>query len=137
MSSRKERLHLRFCMTFSLADEYEYLRGCERGTDQDNYPGSEPPEANVTVNNDPATLKWSHLVAASTSVLTTQNADCTQCDPQADSVPTGTVGLFEGAHHYHCGVFRPEFNCKMRAVDDPFCAVCREHIQTILKPYLP
>jgi hypothetical protein len=122
---------------FNLADEYEYLQGCGKDTDQDNYPGSEPAEANVTANDDPAKLKWRHLVAASTPVPTTRNPDCTQCDPQVSPVPTSTVGLFEGAHHYHCGLFRPEFNCKMRALDDPFCAVCRERIQTVLNPHLP
>jgi len=107
---------------FNLADEDEYLQGCRRETDQDNYPGSKPAEANVTVKNDPAKLKWSDLVAVSMPVPTTQNPNYTQCDSQASPVPVGIVALFEGAHHYHCGVFRPKFKCKMRALDDPFCA---------------
>jgi len=120
---------------FALAEEYESYRGCGVDTDRDNHPPGEPAETNVTLNTDPATLKWRHLVAASTPVPTTRNADCTQCDPQTSPVPVGAVGLFEGAHYYHCEAFRPEFNCKMRALGRPFCAVCRERIWTVLAPY--
>jgi IgA peptidase M64 len=122
---------------FGLADEYEYYRGCGVDTDRNNHPNSEPAEANVTVNTNRATLKWRRFVAASTAVPTTNNADCTQCDPQASPVPVGTVGLFEGAHYYHCDSYRPEFNCMMRVLGQPFCAVCRERIRTVLAPFLP
>jgi hypothetical protein len=122
---------------FGLADEYEYFRGCASGeTDRNKHPAVEPAEVNVTINTDRATLKWGHLVAATTPIPTTSNADCTQCDPQASPVSAGTVGLFEGAHYYHCGAFRPEFNCRMRALGNPFCAVCQERIRAILGPYL-
>jgi IgA Peptidase M64 len=123
---------------FGLADEYEYFRGCASGeTDRNNHPAVEPAEVNVTINTDRATLKWGHLVAAATPIPTTTNANCAQCDPQASPVAAGTVGLFEGAHYYDCDSFRPEFNCKMRALGNPFCAVCRERIRTVLTPYLP
>src|SRR5215211_7484910 len=131
---------------FDLADEYEYFQGCASGeTDRNNHPASEPAEVNVTTNTDRATLKWLGLVTASaTPWPTTKNADCTQCDPQGSPVAAGTVGLFEGAHYFHCGAFRPEFNCKMQALTDrtgtiifPFCAVCRERIRTVLAPFLP
>jgi hypothetical protein len=69
-------------------------------------------------------------------VPTTRNADCTQCDPQDSPVPAGTVGLFEGANRYHCDSFRPEFDCKMRNLGIPFCAVCQERIRTVLAPFL-
>jgi hypothetical protein len=123
---------------FGLADEYEYFRGCTSGeTDRNNHPASEPAEVNVTTNTDPATLKWRHLVTAPAAPwLTTSNANCAQCDPQASPVAAGTVGLFEGAHYFHCGAFRPKFNCKMRALNNPFCAVCRERIRRILAPFL-
>ena len=29
---------------------------------------------------------------------------------------------------YHCGVYRPEYNCKMRQLGQPFCAICRAAI---------
>lgn len=123
---------------FGLADEYEYFRGCGSGeTDRNNHPANEPAEVNVTVNTDRATLKWQQLVATSTAIPTTRNANCAQCDPQASPVAAGTVGLFEGAHYYHCGAFRPEFTCKMRVLGDPFCAVCRGRIRAILAPYSP
>lgn len=120
---------------FALADEYEFFRGCGLETDRDNHPGGEPVEANVTTNTNPATLKWRHLLTPSTPVPTTRNADCTRCNPQPSPVPAGTVGLFEGAHYYHCGAFRPEFNCRMRALNNPFCAVCQERIRAVMAAY--
>src|SRR5918997_805747 len=111
---------------FGLADEYEYFRGCGVDTDRNNHPASEPAEVNVTTNTDRTTLKWGRFVAASTPVPTTRNADCTRCDPQASPVAAGTVGLFEGAHYFHCGAFRPEFDCKIWNLGDPFCDVCGE-----------
>jgi hypothetical protein len=122
---------------FGLADESAHYQGCDSGeTDRNNHPNSEPAEVNVTVDTDRATLKWRRFVAASTPVPTTRNADCTQCDPQDSPVPAGTVGLFEGANRYHCGAFRPEFDCKMRNLGIPFCAVCQERIRTVLAPFL-
>jgi hypothetical protein len=124
---------------FGLADEYEYFRGCSSGeTDRNNHPPNEPGEVNVTVNTNQATLKWRNLVTApATPWPTTSNPNCAQCDPQASPVAAGTVGLFEGAHYFHCGAFRAEFSCKMRALNNPFCAVCRERIRTVLTPFLP
>lgn len=122
---------------FGLADEYEYFAGCGVDTDRNNHPAVEPAEVNVTVNTNRATLKWRHLVAASTPIPTTRNADCRQCDPQPEPQPAGRVGLYEGAHYYHCDAFRPQFDCKMRALGFPFCAVCRERIRQILAPYIP
>jgi hypothetical protein len=124
---------------FGLADEYEYFRGCDSGeTDRNNHPPVEPAEANVTINTDRNTLKWRHLVAAATPIPTTSNADCTKCDPQGSPVPADTVGLFEGAHYFHCGAFRPEFNCRMRVSpfpSYPFCAVCQERIRAVLQNF--
>jgi hypothetical protein len=70
-------------------------------------------------------------------VPTTQNADCTKCDPQLSPVPDGTIGAFEGAHYYHCGAYRPEFNCRMRQLGHPYCVVCRKRIVDLISPYLP
>jgi hypothetical protein len=121
---------------FGLADEYEYYVGCGAETDRDRHPAVEPIEPNVTVDRNRATIKWRDLIAPTTAVPTTANADCTQCDPQPSPVPVGTVGAFEGAHYYHCDAFRPEFACKMRAVASPFCAVCRRVIRQTLQPFL-
>jgi hypothetical protein len=122
---------------FGLADEYSAYLGCGLDTDRDHHPGFEPFEANVTTNTDRTTLKWGDLVAPATPVPTTTNADCTQCDPQPDPQPPGTVGLYEGAHYYHCGAFRPEFDCKMRTLGAPFCAVCQQRVRTVLDPFVP
>jgi hypothetical protein len=124
-------------VAFGLADEYEYRQGCGVDTDRNNHPANEPAEVNVTVNTNQATLKWRHLVAPSTDIPTTENDDCTQCDPQDSPVPDGTVGLFEGAHYYHCDAFRPEYTCKMRRHTDTFCAICQERIRTVLARYHP
>ena len=122
---------------FGLADEYEYWAGCASGeTDRDNHPNVEPAEPNVTVNSDRATIKWATLVDAATPMPTTQNGDCSQCDTQASPVAAGTIGAFEGAHYFHCGAFRPDFDCKMRNTGRPFCTVCRGIIRDTFAPYL-
>lgn len=122
---------------FGLADEYEYWAGCGVDTANNNHPASEPSEPNVTIDNNRSSIKWASLIAASTPMPTTNNADCTLCDPQPNPLPVGTVGAFEGAHYYHCDAYRPEFNCKMRALGYPFCAVCKQRIRQTLSPFMP
>ncbi|MCA1706168.1 MAG: hypothetical protein LC808_24050 [Actinobacteria bacterium] len=121
---------------FGLADEYEYYAGCGIDTDRDNYAGGEPAEPNVTINTDRATIKWGDLIDPATPLPTTSNADCTQCDPQPSPVASGVLGAFEGARYYHCGLFRPEFNCLMRQLAADFCAVCQRTIRTTFEPFL-
>lgn len=115
---------------FGLADEYEYYVGCSSGeTDRNEHPDTEPTQPNVTVNTDRATLKWRHLVDAATALPTLANADCTTCNTAANPVTAATVGLFEGAHYYHCKAYRPTFDCRMRTTTQTlFCAVCQEAI---------
>jgi hypothetical protein len=122
---------------FRLADEYDNYQGCGIDTDRDNHPLMEPAEANVTINSNPATIKWRNLIATSTSVPTMTNPDCTQCDRRPSPVPDGTVGAFEGAHYYHCRAFRPEYRCKMFELGRPFCAVCRRRILDVLPTEVP
>lgn len=124
---------------FGLADEYGYFAGCGSGeVGQDTYPGAEPVEPNVTANAaNLAALKWRSLVGASTPVPTTRNADCRNCDPQPNPVAPNAVGAFEGARYFHCGLFRPQFDCCMRNINAPFCAVCSAHIMSKLRPFLP
>ena len=135
-SANEIALHEMGHTAFHLADEYEYWAGCgESG--HDHHSTSEPAEPNVTVDSHRATIKWGDLILPSTPMPTTTNADCTQCDPQANPVAAGTVGAFEGAHYFHCGAFRPQFNCRMRALGFPFCAVCQREIRRVLEPHLP
>ncbi len=122
---------------FGFADEYEYYAGCGIDVGHDHHPGTEPSQPNVTINPNRATIKWGSLILSGTPVPTTKNADCSVCDPQPSPVPAGTVGAFEGADYYHCGCYRPEFNCRMRALNNPFCAVCQQAITRKLTPFLP
>jgi hypothetical protein len=123
---------------FGLADEYEYYAGCNSGeTSHDKYTGTEPARPNVTVDTNRTTNKWRHLIFASSPMPTTSNSNCAICDPQSSPVSPGTVGTFEGAYYHHCGIYRPEFNCKMRALNHPFCGVCQQTIRQLLAPYLP
>jgi hypothetical protein len=118
---------------FGLADEYAYYAGGTE-TGHDHHPAGEPAEPNVTTNTDRTTLKWRWAVAGATSIPTMSNPDCSQVDSRASTVPAGTVGLFEGAHYYHCAGYRPEYDCKMRALSIPFCRVCRQVIWNRIGP---
>lgn len=121
---------------FGLADEYPYWAGCAEAG-HDNYAGAEPAEPNVTADTNRTTVKWRDLILAATPVPTMSNPDCTQCDNRASTVLAGTVGTFEGARYFKCGVHRPEHNCMMRNTNQPFCAVCRRAIRQTLAPFLP
>ncbi|SNY60888.1 M64 family metallopeptidase [Paractinoplanes atraurantiacus] len=58
-------------------------------------------------------------------------------DPQRRLLPAATVGLYEGAHYYRCGAFRPQFDCRMREIDREFCAVCAQQVRRVLLPFSP
>lgn len=123
---------------FGLADEYPTYAGCNSGeTGHNSYSGGEPTKPNVTIDTNRATNKWRDLIAATTPMPTTTNSNCSQCDTQVSPMPVGTVGTFEGARYFHCGIYQPEFNCKMRNLGQPFCAVCDRVIRQKLTPFLP
>lgn len=120
---------------FGLADEYEYRRGCSSGeTDRDEHDNTEPVQPNVTVETDATLLKWKDLLE--TGVPTTSNSDCTVCDPQSDPFSDQVVGLYEGAHYYHCKAYRSVFSCMMRNFSE-FCPVCKAQIADVLEPFQP
>jgi hypothetical protein len=121
---------------FGLADEYEYWSGCGVDVSHDTYTGSEPSQPNVTIDTNRATIKWGDLILAATPLPTTSNADCTVCDPQANPFSPDTVGAYEGAKYYHCGIYRPQFSCMMRNLT-LFCAVCQKQIISTIQPYMP
>jgi hypothetical protein len=118
---------------YGLADEYAYYAGGNE-TGHDHHPAGEPGEPNVTTNSDRATLKWGWAVASTTAIPTMSNPNCAQVDSRPSPVPAGTVGLFEGAHYYHCGAYRPEYSCKMQVLGVPFCRVCRQVIWNRIAP---
>jgi len=119
---------------FGLADEYPLLQNCHEGG-HERYAGPEPAEPNVT--SRPNALKWSSLATAGVSVPTTLNADCSDCDGQPNPVAADAVGAFEGARYFRCGLFRPQYDCRMRTLGSPFCAVCQQTIRRVLGPFMP
>ena len=122
---------------FGFADEYEYWAGCGSGeSGHDKYTGAEPSQPNVTANANRATNKWRDLVAAATPMPTTSNKDCSKCDPQGNPLSAATVGAYEGAFYNHCGAYRPQFTCRMRALNNPYCAVCQRVIRQTIAPYM-
>jgi IgA Peptidase M64 len=124
---------------FGFADEYEYYAGC--GVDapgtHDRYTGAEPGQPNITATAKRKKIKWKSLVVNTTRMPTTRNRHCSQCDTQANPFPPATVGAYEGAGYYHCGLYRPQFDCRMRALGNPFCAVCQGVIRQVIGPHLP
>jgi hypothetical protein len=112
---------------FGLADEYPYYAGGDE-PDRAHHPPVEPAEPNVTIASDRASLKWNWAVSMATALPTMSNPDCASADGRPSTVPPGTVGLFEGAHYYHCGAYRPEYDCKMRTLSVPFCHICQQAI---------
>jgi hypothetical protein len=124
---------------FGLADEYEYYAGCGSGeTGHDTYSGAEPIEPNVSRSALRPGHKWASSMSSPVDPLpTTSNANCAQCDPQPNPKSAGYVGAYEGGRYMHCGVFRPSFYCKMRAVSMPFCAVCQRAIRDTIAPFVP
>jgi hypothetical protein len=120
---------------FGLADEYPYWAGCAVDTGRDHYPGIEPGYPNVSINTDRDTIKWKDMIDSATPIPTTSNPDCSKCDTQVNPLPPGTVGLYEGAFYYHCGIYRPEYSCMMRDLTG-FCSVCRKRISDTLSAYM-
>ena len=81
-------------------------------------------------NSDRQTLKWNWAVGVATALPTMSNPDCASVDTRPSTGPAGTVGLFEGAHYFHCDAYRPEYDCRMQTLGVPFCSVCRQAIAT-------
>ena len=124
---------------FGLADEYSTLAGCGSGeAGHDVEPATAVLAPNITVGSagtlTASRVKWNRYILPGTAVPTMSNPNCAQCDLRASPVGGGVVGAFEGADTYHCGAFRPEFDCKMRTLAAPFCRVCSAVILTRLSP---
>jgi len=122
---------------FGLADEYEYWAGCGVDSDRDNHPAAEPSEPNVTTKTVLADIKWKDLILPATPLPTTNNANCDFCDPQPNPFGPQKVGLYEGAHYYHCDAYRPQYNCMMRQLGQVYCTVCKRVARNTLVAYMP
>jgi hypothetical protein len=118
---------------FGLADEYEYRTGASGEPVHTRTDTSEPANPNVTVQNTAATVKWRHLFQPpNVAIPSTIGGPCRLDHPVKAGVPSGAVGLFEGADQNSCGIFRSSEKCCMRAEADPFCVVCEQAISTRL-----
>jgi len=136
LDPRDVALHEAGHAAFGLADEYDHV-------DRDfplAYTGTERPEPNVTARvkaslSTPVnleTLKWRWAWTPDTPIPTTSAAANCRATPATSPVPIGTVGAFAGGHGHNCGIHRPEFDCRMRNADEPFCRVCQQHIANVI-----
>lgn len=124
---------------FNLGDEYD-SDGPAR------HPPVEPGFHNVTLarsrdelaavagpSGKPSLRAWRDMMAETTLVPTSEpNPGCSpvagQQKPRQELGP-GATGLFEGANHSPCGVFRPALACRMRHQSLDFCPVCEWAIE--------
>lgn len=124
---------------FGLADEYDYYAS-EDEEGHDFHGLVEPIEPNVTAQvllPGVPVWKWDSLIDPATPIptMTNPDPDCSTVDRSDSTFVDGTVGAFEGARYYHCKVYRPEFNCRMRDSRVQFCAVCQQAVRDTLAPF--
>ncbi|MGH8016407.1 MAG: M64 family metallopeptidase, partial [Candidatus Zixiibacteriota bacterium] len=91
----------------NLTDEYEDFTP--------GYSGYEAP--NATAETVRQLIKWTAWILPTTPVPTPEIVLWEE-----------KVGLFEGCVYETSGWYRPKLNCKMRALDVPFCEICSEQI---------
>ncbi len=103
-----------------LADEYNCYF-CNGGAEPP-YSGPEPGSVNLTINLNPATLKWKNFVASTTPLPTTVDT------------PPGVVGAWAGGGYSPTGIYRPQNNCLMKALNSELCVVCSHALNGILQP---
>jgi hypothetical protein len=140
-SAAEIALHEMGHTAFGFADEYQTYAGCgfDKVGEHDKYTGREPGQPNITMVADQATTKWTDLVDSLTPMPTTSNPDAGKCDGQPDPFPATppTVGAYEGAGYFHTGLYRPQYDCRMRTLGVPYCAVCERVIRNIIGPHVP
>jgi len=72
---------------------------------------------NVSFTADRDELKWNHWVLDETPLPTPETEALTHMDP---------VGAFEGACYQETGLYRPVYECVMRALGNGMCPICTE-----------
>jgi hypothetical protein len=108
---------------FGLGDEYDGGTGAGAAPDVAGPAASAAEYPNISRTPDRQLLPWRDLVLPGTRLPTRR-------------APPGTVGAFEGADYVMTGAFRPEFDCRMRTLGQPFCAVCRRAIRRQVLRYV-
>lgn len=98
---------------FALADEYDSKVKDASTT---------PVELNVAHDTVSVRSKWGEALDPEDGVLPTDPATAT-----AD-----TIGMFRGAKYDPDHNYRSQLRCRMRDVDQPFCAACRQVISSVL-----
>jgi IgA Peptidase M64 len=99
-----------------LYDEYA-LVGAGR------YSGPPINHLNCTTLTDREVVPWRDLIHENVLVPT-------MFEPWMDL--NATVGVFEGAHTFAAGIYRPAFRCRMRSTEEPFCPVCRRELESVM-----
>lgn len=120
-----------------LEDEYASDSDCTVPEPaRESYRGPPLAARNVAASSDPAGPPWLGLLTATSP--TVANPNCRTCGPAASPVPVGTIGRFEGAFRFHCGVHRSEFDCMMRTGRDRHaCEVCSREIESVMDKHGP
>ena len=107
--------------TGHLADEYTCYY-CD-GRTEPVYSGPEPGAVNVTIQTNPALIKWRTFIPGGTPIPTTVNT------------PPGVVGLWMGGLYSPTVVYRPQQSCLMNSLYTELCRVCNNGLNRILRPY--
>jgi hypothetical protein len=117
---------------FGLADEYEDYLGCGVDTNGNNHPAVEPGEHNVTIDSNRATNKWrGDLVVESTSDAADDERQLPQCDLRAAPSEPESSGR---SKERITTIATPSVYCRVRALNNPFCAVRERRIREVLQP---
>jgi hypothetical protein len=102
---------------FALADEYDSA-----------VQGASPAPVELNVAHDAVSVrsKWGDALDPENGPLPTDSATAT----------AATVGMFKGAKYDPVNNYRSQLSCRMREVDKPFCAACRQVIASVLESEL-
>jgi hypothetical protein len=98
---------------FALADEYDSAV---------QNASTAPVELNVAHDTISVRSKWGEVLDPEDGDLPTDLTTAT----------TDTVGMFKGAKYDPDRNYRSQLHCRMREVDKPFCAACRQVISSVL-----
>ncbi|SBS79211.1 hypothetical protein MHPYR_70132 [uncultured Mycobacterium sp.] len=123
--------------SFHLADEYPTYEKCGvPDPAHESYTGNELGQVNLTKSTVWASVKWHDLLTVpDTALPTLSNPNCAQCDDRPNPLGPKDVGAYSGGGYFHCGIYRPTYNCKMKDLAAPFCPVCHKQISGTLSRF--